>query len=977
MKNYTEKIKAKIGIPKLDVLVSNPFPLINENVTLSSFSKWIDNHEYTTNNGEDNVVNITSSVLGRSSKEIQVKRKADITQSVSASNASGNVKVDKTIYIMEPAVEPYFDVAVSKEIVRNDGESTRIILEAENGYSFTREYDVVVRVYKENEESLPLYTLTKDRFYIENGKLISDELIFDIRGIYDIETDLKDIQENKTFYKRINKLITVTPKLAVRSEAIEFLMPNAKLAASPEEYTINGDDYPKGSTIVLKYDPRFGEGYPVRLKLNNFKSTWDNPYIITIDQNSPFVMNWFYYWGINVGGASEHLVFDGRGYQNISKGIRMVAIPGEQATAAISAGELSHELEFFEVEIDGSGFAGFFIKTDPNPNSPETWYDNFKFNRLLLHHNYVHNTDGEGSYLGHYNMAPYTGKNNDGQTVTYRAHHLYNCRFYRCLYENNGYDNLQFCNAEDLEICYNRFFSGGLRGETDQASGLSLGMSGKIYNNIVTGFKGPSIQFSTLARIDIFNNILANGYSGYMGLLLLATYEVPEQNPNNQGYNELPTYIYNNIILTENKAPLTSRNTSQYRNVHFSDNFCIATTKDFLGGQSAETVELWKKNAKGNVLMLQGYINYSLTDQTYKFGDCQNSDFRIAADSPLIQGGSGSLFKFDFRGYKNWYQNEYPVGPYMGIYRSNGVDERFRVLSVVFDDDVIQTINSYIFISWTFYGIIPLKEYRISEDQTFTDVAWLPYDVEDGGQYRYDFSGNKGERIIYLQLKNQNDEITNPFGKNITWISRTALIGINSTPIPNTSGIFNSDTGITYVGIKSKPASTFNFKDILGNNYGTIGVNYTYSVSNGIGNTTGDNSGLYPDVVLQNNEQVVYTTSTGVIGDPKIFTININPGVYKIGIFTNSNMHITKPEQLAHLEKITKYWNYNVNGVINSAIVMINNFETMVEMNNIIVGEDRILTITGYWNQSVVTDVPGLKGLLVYGAINLIKIEEM
>jgi hypothetical protein len=93
------------------------------------------------------------------------------------------------------------------------------------------------------------------------------------------------------------------------------------------------------------------------------------------------------------------------------------------------------------VDIHKADFAGVMCKTDPDVNKPETWWDNFKFNRLLFHHCYVHDTTGEGNYLGHYASGWYEGQNSEGELVKYRAHHLYNCRIYRNIYENQGYDN--------------------------------------------------------------------------------------------------------------------------------------------------------------------------------------------------------------------------------------------------------------------------------------------------------------------------------------------------------------------------------------------------------------------------------------------------------------------------------------------------------------------------------------------------------
>lgn len=135
-----------------------------------------------------------------------------------------------------------------------------------------------------------------------------------------------------------------------------------------ESWIIDGKDYPAGCTVILKYDPQFGERYPMRLRLDNFKGTRENPIIFTIDTEEPFEFNWFYWFGILFNDCA-HIVFDGRGYHNLDKGFRMIAMP-EFANIAIQVTNYSNELEFFGIEIDKADFAGFMIKTDPTADNP-------------------------------------------------------------------------------------------------------------------------------------------------------------------------------------------------------------------------------------------------------------------------------------------------------------------------------------------------------------------------------------------------------------------------------------------------------------------------------------------------------------------------------------------------------------------------------------------------------------------------------
>ena len=276
-----------------------------------------------------------------------------------------------------------------------------------------------------------------------------------------------------------------------------------------ESWIIDGKDYPAGCTVILKYDPQFGERYPMRLRLDNFKGTRENPIIFTIDTEEPFEFNWFYWFGILFNDCA-HIVFDGRGYHNLDKGFRMIAMP-EFANIAIQVTNYSNELEFFGIEIDKADFAGFMIKTDPTADNPQGgglpigW----KISGSIITIFMTRSEKGaiwDTTVLIIIPVPTATGRRSDTVRTI-----LYNTRIYRNIYENQGYDNFQLNNAEDAEICYNEFINGGNRMEKDQTSALALGLSGKIYNNVIRGHFGPAIQCLCMGDVEIFNNIIAPG----------------------------------------------------------------------------------------------------------------------------------------------------------------------------------------------------------------------------------------------------------------------------------------------------------------------------------------------------------------------------------------------------------------------------------------------------------------------------------
>ena len=253
---YHEILKALIGIPSLSARLDNPFPLVGDKVTISSTSEWVRQHEYLLDGGAGPERSVLDCVLGKSSETVDMSAAGEFIQSVSVSNDSGNASVRKIAYPMLPATEPYFMVTAT-EIVRV-GERGYLSIYAENGYATSRNNTIVARIYKENEPE-PVKTVGFDTSRPGPTVWAASPYTFDAvsdRGIYDVEVDVTDVLTGVTFTKRINKLITVTPALAPRDEAVEYLVPDAKIVGGAESWIIDGKDYPAGRTFASGRRPR-------------------------------------------------------------------------------------------------------------------------------------------------------------------------------------------------------------------------------------------------------------------------------------------------------------------------------------------------------------------------------------------------------------------------------------------------------------------------------------------------------------------------------------------------------------------------------------------------------------------------------------------------------------------------------------------------------------------------------------------------
>lgn len=966
MEDHDKILKAVIGRPKLTADVSDPFPIIGKKVTIKAHSKWVFEHTYTLDDGVDTTSNSKPSVLGESEAEVEPGVAKDLLQHISVRNVSGNKDVTKYLYAMNRQAEPYYDVFVSKEIIRNDGETTSIILTSKNGYMFSDATVVDVKIYPENNREDPAFSLFGQDFTIEaldefSNRLVSNEISLEKRGIYDI---ISTVTENDVAReKMIGKIITVTPRLGSREDAWKVVL------RDDGSTILDGGDYPGGGTIIISKDPAKGD-YTARLRLNNFHGTWDKPYIITIDQEDPLVIKWNSWWGLSTGN-SEHIVFDGRGYHNLSKGIQLVFV--DNGNTAIGCYEGSSETEFFEILINGASFAGIVHKTDPSPDNPKYWYDNFKENRLLIHHVEICNTNGEGVYLGYYGTEWIEKANNAGTIVKYRAHHMYNGRLYRCYFHDNGYDNVQWNNAEDTEICYNTLVRGGQKGDYDQSTCFSVSLkNSKIYNNIIYGTKGLFMQFAPLGELRIYNNIMTNPTPGTSGMFLLASVNTPELNPDEQGWNDNPVYIHNNMMVCDASMAMGGRNTAQCRGVRFYDNLFVINGNTLAGGQRTDTVNIWLQNSRGNILLnkigLTDEQKFDLIDKTYKIGDSSNNDMRISSNSILAKSGCGEFFEYDIAGYKQWYASTFPVGAYQGIFRDSSIDETFRITSFVINNGDESTTNTEVEVTWQYYGSLPIIQYRLSEN--IDGEGWTNY--EEGAPIHYQLSSSKGEKHLFLQLKNSGGEISDIASTSIVLQGKMWKIGINGTANNNASGVFNQNAGIINFRMDGVIASDriFPLKNTLGESAGSISrgeksKNYPFGAE---GIASGDNSGIYPD----DNMKRCLTTTFGntMMGDDILeFNVSLSPGTYRVGIYGNSNSVLS--DELADL--YASYLIYTVNGVEKCAIRIKNNVDNIVWFEDVKT-ENGALTIMARWDEKVMSLMK--PGKTVCGPINVIQIEE-
>ncbi|HET9486344.1 MAG TPA: discoidin domain-containing protein, partial [Chryseosolibacter sp.] len=154
----------------------------------------------------------------------------------------------------------------------------------------------------------------------------------------------------------------------------------------------------------------------------------------------------------------------------------------------------STDVELDHLEIGNTNFAGIMAKVDyggnPPPNAPE-------MNNINIHDNYIHDTRGEGMYIG------------ETKTPGMHFRHL---EVWNNVVTRTGLDFFQVANVvEDVQVHHNVFYQAGTRNVLYQNKGLQIGDNsvGRFYNNIVIGAPSNSMIVLGSGDIEITSNYLA------------------------------------------------------------------------------------------------------------------------------------------------------------------------------------------------------------------------------------------------------------------------------------------------------------------------------------------------------------------------------------------------------------------------------------------------------------------------------------
>lgn len=180
-------------------------------------------------------------------------------------------------------------------------------------------------------------------------------------------------------------------------------------------------------------------------------------------------------YGLSVDG-SRWFRITGAGDPAVEFGFRVRAARTgpDYAGSGVVVGGLSSDYELDHMEVYESGFAGFSLKTEPTCDGSAN-LGNFVQYDTRLHHNWIHDTGGEGIYFG---STGYGGREYlcDGETVLLHPHEHHGAQIHHNRIERTGWDGAQIgVTPVDCRVWGNWIRDVGLAGELYQMQGLQIG----------------------------------------------------------------------------------------------------------------------------------------------------------------------------------------------------------------------------------------------------------------------------------------------------------------------------------------------------------------------------------------------------------------------------------------------------------------------------------------------------------------------
>lgn len=370
-------------------------------------------------------------------------------------------------------------------------------------------------------------------------------------------------------------------------------------------------DLKPGSVIGL--DSRIAYG---TIEFHNLVGTVDEPIVIKNCGGIANIVATDKWHAIKTEFSKHYRITGGT-----TPGVYGIRVKGGEMGLKLDA--LSTNFEVDHVEIFDQGFAGIMAKSDPTCDD-RTIRGNFTMYDVSLHHNYVHDTGGEGLYVGN---SFWDGM--DRECGKRLPHEIRGLKIYDNIIHNTGWEAIQVgCAIEGSEIYNNTITNYGAANRQYQNNGIQIGSGtgGTVYNNLIKDGPGNGMIIMGTGDNVIYNNIIVN--SGTNGIFCDERYTPGE------GFK-----FINNTILNPRMdgiklyAELVPMNAVVNNIIANPGNYST-----YSGSRSADDSFVYLLNSEVNVKMANNLFVRTVSE--VQFVDPVNDNYRLKPGSPAINFGN-------------------------------------------------------------------------------------------------------------------------------------------------------------------------------------------------------------------------------------------------------------------------------------------------------------------------------------------------
>lgn len=372
------------------------------------------------------------------------------------------------------------------------------------------------------------------------------------------------------------------------------------------DFAVTGNVQP-GDTIYLHAQTR------AKLTLMNIQGTAANPITITNSDGQ------FIYDATSASGGDtwrmlgcKHVIIKGTpSAGSYAYGIKIAATKSGQYGmffGQTDAGVGSSDFEVQDIEIGHTGYAGLGAQCSLTASS------GFVMANVKIHGLYIHDTGGEGMYIGSSYFA------------TTDAHEIHGAEIYNNIVENTGWDGIQLgCATENASIHDNIISGYGISApDTIQDEGIrsNPGTAADIYNNIVIGSptnSGTGILANPYNSVKIYNNVIVTPEES--GIYVLETSQ-------SKGYvADYTVLVMNNTIVAPAEYGILFGNPAHSANDRILNNFIVAAP-------TGQEVSIFP-----SLLAESSVTKLAASVAAAGFVNAAENDYRLLSSSPAVDAG--------------------------------------------------------------------------------------------------------------------------------------------------------------------------------------------------------------------------------------------------------------------------------------------------------------------------------------------------